>query len=715
LKFTTICRFFRIHVLALFFLAFSPFLSNAQQTAFEGNTILLEEFELYTGAETDIKKIAKSSEFQLLKGKVPNLGVRKESAFLKFKLKNESQDFFLNGFIDNSAIDEVELYQIDNSVKMIVSSGESRSFEDKGSEHPNVNWQFFIQPGSTQEFILRVKSGEQLLLPVKIGREKYINAEQATKELFYGIYLGCILVMLVYNLFVFFTVKDRVYLYYVAYILTVGLTQLVLNGYTNKYLWPNGVQISFLASVIIPVLSGVTTVLFSRKFIDTKQHTPKVDKVLLFFLGLYGVVIVLAFFDMYNLAFTIIDMAAASALLLVYCAAVAARRGNRTARFFLIAFVIFLVGVTLFALRNLGVIPFSNLSNYALPIGSALETVLLSFALADRINQFKKEKDESQQKMIAVMIENQKLVEEQNVQLELKVHERTLELESANGELNSALQELKLAQNQLVEAEKLASLGQMTAGIAHEINNPINFVSSNVQPLKRDVEDVIEVLNDYSSIETAADFDKKLPELKAKMKKLDIPYLRTEIAQLLGGIEEGARRTAEIVKGLRVFSRMDRDSLVSSSVNDCILSTLVVMKSITKGEVMIERELTTPMPEIMCFPGKLNQVFMNIVSNAIAATKHDGRPLEERKIWIRSAVSEKTITVEIEDNGIGIPEDIRVKIFDPFFTTKGVGEGTGLGLSIVKGIIDEHQGEIRVTSEVGKGSKFTINLPRFLA
>lgn len=714
-KCTITCSALFSRFLVVLLFAALPNFSQAQTEVFEGNTILLDEFELYTGNETDIRSIAKSSEFQALDKKVPNLGVRKESAFLRFKVQNKSQDFFLNGFIDNSAIDEVELYQIESSVKMIVSSGESRSFNERGSEHPNVNWQFFIQPGSTQEYILRVKSGEQLLVPVKIGKEKYINAEQSTKELFYGIYLGCILVMLVYNLFVFFTVRDKVYLYYVVYILTVGLTQLVLNGYTNKYFWPNGVEISFLASVIIPVLSGVTTVLFSRKFIDTKQHTPWVDKILLFFLGTYVIVTVLAFLGQYNLAFTIIDMNAASALLLVYCAVVAARRGNRTARFFLVAFVIFLIGVTLFALRNLGVIAFSNLSNYALPIGSALETVLLSFALADRINQFKKEKDESQQKMIAVMVENQKLVEEQNVQLELKVHERTMELENANSELNSTLQELKLAQNQLVEAEKLASLGQMTAGIAHEINNPINFVSSNVQPLRRDVDDVIEVLNDYSNIESAEEFDKKLPELKAKMKSLDIPYLRTEIAQLLGGIEEGARRTAEIVKGLRVFSRMDLDSLVSSSVNDCILSTLVVMKSITKGEVMIERELSTPMPEIMCFPGKLNQVFMNIVSNAIAATKEDGRPLEERKIWIRSSVSEKWITVEIEDNGVGIPDDIRVKIFDPFFTTKGVGEGTGLGLSIVKGIVDEHQGEIRVTSELGKGSKFTINLPRFLA
>ncbi|MFO0451250.1 MAG: 7TM diverse intracellular signaling domain-containing protein, partial [Pseudomonadota bacterium] len=294
-KCTTTCSALFLRLFMLLMLAAFPYFTIAQLASFDGNTILLDEFELYNGTETDVKNIAKSVEFQLLDKKVPNLGVRKESAYLRFKVQNKSQDFFINGFIDNAAIDEIELYQVENGVKMIVSSGESKSFNEKGSEHPNVNWQFFIQPGSTQEFILRVKSGEQLLVPVKIGREKYINAEQSTKELFYGIYLGCILVMLVYNLFVFFTVRDKVYLYYVAYILTVGLTQMVLNGYTNKYLWPNGVQISFLASVIIPVLSGVTTVLFSRKFIDTKKHTPWVDKLLLFFLGTYEIVTALAF------------------------------------------------------------------------------------------------------------------------------------------------------------------------------------------------------------------------------------------------------------------------------------------------------------------------------------------------------------------------------------------------------------------------------------
>lgn len=701
-----------ISLIALFFAVHAP--AQAQINEFNGENILLDNFQIYTGTETDIEKIAVSDAFTALEKKVPNLGVKPESSYLKFTVKNNSQDFFINGFIDNPAIDEVDLFQLQPNLKMLVSSGEVKSYYERGNEHPAVNWQFFIQPGSSIEFIMRVKSGENLVLPVKIGKEKYINAEQSRKELFYGIYFGCILVMLIYNLFVYVTVRDKVYLYYVSYILTVGLTQMVLNGYSNKYLWPNGVELSMFMSVLIPVLSGVTTVLFSRQFIHTKRYTPWVDKLLLFFLGTYVIVMVLGALKMFNLAFMIIDFNAASALLLVYCAIQAVRKGSRTARFFLVAWVIFLTGVTLFALRNIGIIPFSNLSNYGLPIGSALETVLLSFALADRINQFKKEKDESQQKMIAVMSENQRLIEEQNVELEKKVHERTRDLEIANRDLSSTLQDLKLAQNQLVEAEKLASLGQMTAGIAHEINNPINFVSSNVAPLKRDVDDVLSVINEYSAIQSGQEFDMKHAEIQQKIKKMDLPYVKTEINQLLNGIEEGARRTAEIVKGLRIFSRMDRDTLVSSSINDCLNSTLVVMKSMTKGEVTIKREFEANLPEIMCFPGKLNQVFMNIISNAICATQMDNRTMEERLIFIRSKSSEKQIIVEIEDNGKGIAEEIRDKIFDPFFTTKGVGEGTGLGLSIVRGIIDEHQGDIQVISEVGKGTKFVISLPRFL-
>jgi len=675
---------------------------------------MLNQYQVYTGSSTDIDVISSSSEFELLPAKVPNFGAKENSVFVKFSIVNESQEFFLYGYLDNTAIDEIDIYHLGKSTRKIVSSGEHLSYNERGSEHPAVNFQMFIKPGQKVDFIARIKTGEQLLLPLKIGKEKFINAEQSRKELFYGYYMGWILVMLIYNLFVWITVRDKVYLYYVFYILTVGLTQIVLNGFASKYLWPDATKGAMIASIIIPVLSGIATVLFSRNFIQTKRFTPRIDKMLIGYLIIYMVVLVLAFTPYLNLCYVLIDFNAASALILVYSAIVAVRNKYRPATFFLVAWVIFLTGVTLFALKNFGVLPFDNLTNYALPIGSALETVLLSFALADRINQFKKEKEDSQQKMIQVMSENQQLIEEQNVQLEMKVQERTQDLEVANSELNETLQNLKLTQNQLVEAEKLASLGQMTAGIAHEINNPINFVSSNVLPLRRDIEDILEVLNEYSAIQNEEEFKNKLPDIKAKIKKLDIPYLQTEVNQLLGGIEEGARRTAEIVKGLRIFSRMDRDTLVSSNINDSINSTLVVMKSMTKGEVTIVKELAPDMIDIMCYPGKLNQVFMNILSNAVYATNIAGRTVSERIIEIKSELQDKEVIVTIKDNGSGIDQAHIDKIFDPFFTTKAVGEGTGLGLSIVNGIIEEHKGRIEVRSNRLEGTKFIIHLPRFI-
>ena len=151
-------------------------------------------------------------------------------------------------------------------------------------------------------------------------------------------------------------------------------------------------------------------------------------------------------------------------------------------------------------MRNLGVLPYNNYTNYTMPIGAALEVILLSLALADRINIFKAEKEKSQEETVKALQENERIIREQNVVLELKVNERTVELSETNHELNSTLEDLKQAQTQLVESEKMASLGQLTAGIAHEINNPINFVTSNINPLKRDIDLMLEALAVFENV-----------------------------------------------------------------------------------------------------------------------------------------------------------------------------------------------------------------------
>ena len=230
------------------------------------------------------------------------------------------------------------------------------------------------------------------------------------------------------------------------------------------------------------------------------------------------------------------------------------RKGSRSAIFLLISWSFFLIGVAVFAMKNFGVLPSNNFTEYTMPLGAAIETVLLSFALADKINIYKKEKEESQRKTVEALQENEKIIREQNIVLEQKVEERTTEL-------NQTLVNLKETQSQLVDAEKMSSLGQLTAGIAHEINNPINFVSSNVAPLRQDIEDLNTIINKYQELETTDDISEKLKEIEVLKKELDFDYLKTELATIIDGIEDGAKRTTEIVSGLRNFARLDEGEL----------------------------------------------------------------------------------------------------------------------------------------------------------
>lgn len=278
----------------------------------------------------------------------------------------------------------------------------------------------------------------------------------------------------------------------------------------------------------------------------------------------------------------------------------------------------FLFGVTIYSMTNVGVLPINDFTFYTMPFGAAAEVVLLSLALADRINVLKREKEQSQAEALRVSQQNQKLITEQNIVLEQKVHERTLELEETNEELNVTLTYLKDTQTQLVNAEKMASLGQLTAGIAHEINNPINFVSANLKPLKMDISEVFEVVDKYGDITSEAELMEKLREIDVFKKKIDLDYLKTEIGTLLNGIEDGARRTAEIVSGLKNFSRLDESDIKEANVNEGIESTLVLLRSSIQKNIEVITRLGN-IPIIECFPGKLNQVFMNVLSNSLYA------------------------------------------------------------------------------------------------
>ena len=307
--------------------------------------------------------------------------------------------------------------------------------------------------------------------------------------------------------------------------------------------------------------------------------------------------------------------------------------------------------------------------------------------------------------------ENVRIVREQNVILDQKVAERTVALELANKDLNKALVDLKEAESQLVDSEKMASLGQLTAGIAHEINNPINFVTSNVKPLSRDVKILLKAI---SSLESLAVEDSNI---EAKIKKIellkadwDFDYLTMEIDQLLSGITDGATRTAEIVKGLRIFSRLDEDDLKKANLNEGLDATLIIINNLLNNSIKVVKKYCN-LPLVECYPGKLNQVFLNILTNAIYAIKKKHGENNGGEIILSTAVENGFVFVSITDNGTGMDENTKRRLFEPFFTTKDVGEGTGLGLSIAYNTINKHGGQIIVNSELGKGTEFIIKLP----
>lgn len=273
----------------------------------------------------------------------------------------------------------------------------------------------------------------------------------------------------------------------------------------------------------------------------------------------------------------------------------------------------------------------------------------------------------------------------------------------ARNEAELSLKKLKSAQVELVQAEKLASLGTLTAGIAHEINNPMTFVLSTLKPLRSDIEELVSLLNLYKK---AADkgMKEKVDALALKNNLSDFDELKDEIGRLLDAISDGAHRTVSIVKDLRVFSRLDEASMKEVDLHENIDAALKLMTRQYINKVEIKKEYGV-IPLVECFPGELNQVFMNILANAFQAIRQKGT------VTIKTAQAGENVVIRITDNGIGIEKDIIKRIFEPFFTTHDVGKGAGLGLSVCLGIIKAHHGKIDVESEPGKGSTFIITLP----
>lgn len=304
--------------------------------------------------------------------------------------------------------------------------------------------------------------------------------------------------------------------------------------------------------------------------------------------------------------------------------------------------------------------------------------------------------------MAASLEERSEALIELNRRLEEKVRERTRELEETNQEVQKAYETLKDTQFQLIQSEKMASLGQLVAGIAHEIKNPLNFIYGNTDFLRRYVGRLNELVEQCEEeLVGNPEASRRVSDLKDQM---NYTFLQDDLKTLIDNFEEGARRIHDIIGDLRTFSRLDSEEFKKVDIHEPIELALSLLQNEYRGRITIHRQFGE-LPLIECHSGRINQVLMNLIANACQAIPEEG------EITIRTRNGKDRAFIEVEDTGVGISPDDLDRIFEPFFTTKPVGKGTGLGLSISYAIIQRHNGTIDVRSKVGGGTLFRISLP----
>ncbi|MBF2035988.1 MAG: CHASE3 domain-containing protein [Leptolyngbyaceae cyanobacterium T60_A2020_046] len=305
-------------------------------------------------------------------------------------------------------------------------------------------------------------------------------------------------------------------------------------------------------------------------------------------------------------------------------------------------------------------------------------------------------------------------LEQYSRSLETQVALRTQELQSKNTQLINTLRDLQQTQSQLIQTEKMSSLGQLVAGVAHEINNPVNFISGNVTHASDYAKNLIDLIRLYQT-----EYPTPSPKIAGKIQEIDLDFVLEDMPKLLRSMTLGTSRIQEIVASLRTFSRMDEAEMKAVDIHEGLESTLMILHSRLKSSAqrteIVVKKCYASLPLVECYPGQLNQVFMNILTNAIDALDECCKADENFKPLIEISTEQEQadhIKIRIADNGLGIPTEVQHRLFDPFYTTKPVGKGTGLGLSIsYQIVVDRHGGSLVCKSQPGSGAAFLITIP----
>lgn len=566
-------------------------------------------------------------------------------------------------------------------------------------------YQLFPLTKSTQEYYLRLQS-KGIAIPMRIWEESLYEENSSNQKIIFGIFTGLMGFVVLINLFFFFSLRKFPHLHYAVLVLLYYLIAANVEGYI-VYVFP-GLDL-FYGMFIYAIINMPIGISFAMLFLDTKNATPKLNKIgwILFFYYVSYIFwhrflspMYLAYVSNFHGLLVVLIMAAFGIQV--------GRNGNKMGYYFFVSYMLFFVFAAIDTKSKLtGSPPYIFELSYV-SIGFLIEALSLSYLLTVRFDWEKKSLEQERLKAQSLLLEqtreNERIIKEQNILLEHKVAERTNELIIEKKKAEEALSQLQSTQSQLIQKEKLASLGELTAGIAHEIQNPLNFV------------------NNFS--ELSVELAKELKEERLKGKEERDEALENELVEDLIQNQEKinlhGKRASSIVKGMLEHSRTATGERQLTDINQLAdeylrlsYHGLRAKNSSFNADYELIEDKTLAKVEVV--PQEIGRVLLNIINNAFYAVHERAKPGKipyQPKVTVITKVVDNYLELRVQDNGTGIPEAIKSKIFQPFFTTKPTGEGTGLGLSLSYDIVVKgHGGTLEAESEEGEGTTFILRLP----
>ncbi|MBF0474327.1 MAG: hypothetical protein HQK59_00630 [Deltaproteobacteria bacterium] len=659
--------------------------------------------------------------FRPAQEEIPNFGLTKSGFWIRISLiyspvyNRAEREWLLE--IGYPLLHHVDLYQPNSSGRLEVRrAGAIFPFSHREVSHRNFIFRLKMAPGQPQTIYLHIRSESSVQIPLNLWSPVALAEEVATAQFGFGIYYGIMLVMLLYNLFLFLSIRDITYLYYILYIFGYGFFQFSLGGHGYAYIWPNS---PWWAAHSIPFFIGVATffgVQFTRLFLQTREHVPRLDRALNFIRVWAVLVVFLALVLDYAISIRFATLLAMfAAITIVITGIITYIRGVHAARYFLLAWFTFMCGMIAYALKTFAIIPANFITTYGIQIGSAMEVILLSLGLGDRINTERKEKFSAQQialrtqeRLVETLQEADKLKTEFLMNTEKKVEERTQELQATLKEIETKNTVLQETFKQLQEAKeatesankRLQELDQLKStflsSVSHELRTPLTSVLGFAKLIRKDFLKLFQplVVGDAKRTRKADKVDEGLSIIIREGERL---------MRLINDVLDLAKIEAGKIEW--------RDSAVSLGEVAREAGQAVSGHFLLNPAVRLIIETDENLPSVNADRDRIIQVVINLLNNAAKFT------IEGEVVVSVTVVPPGLVRVSVRDTGMGIPPQDLDRVFDQFhqvYTGEVSRErpiGTGLGLTICRQIIEHYNGRIWVESQPGQGSTFSFTLP----